>query len=212
MRRHYVLRCTRCGAPAADCVRICPYCGEATDFEGVGSTRGVEKLGDGTVRIGTGARVEVGASADGAARPCPFCGATNPYDARQCGHCNAKVMIERIRVSRLVIDGGQLTIGAGGGVEVVGRRRQPIHDAAAAGDLAAVRARVEDGDDPDMQDEAGGRPLHDAAAAGSVDVARWLISVGADPTAEDDAGRTPRTVAASAGHDALVDALRLAGG
>ncbi|HJL01938.1 MAG TPA: ankyrin repeat domain-containing protein [Polyangiaceae bacterium LLY-WYZ-15_(1-7)] len=212
MRRHYVLSCPGCGAPAADCVRICPYCGNATGFEGLGLTRGVRKLDDGTVHVGAGAQVEIGASAGGGERPCPFCGAPNPADARHCGHCGEKVMIERMRVSRLVVEGGRLTVGKGGRLEVVGRKRQPIHDAAGAGDLAAVRARVEDGDDPDMQDERGGRPLHDAAGAGSVEVVRWLISVGAEPDAKDDAGRTPRAVAEAAGHPAVVDALRRAGG
>jgi len=205
VRTHFVLRCGGCGAPAADCVRLCPYCGKATGFPGLGS-EGVTKRDDGTVVVGAGAHVKLGG---GEARECPFCGAATGAKDRFCGHCSAKVVVERSRVARLEIVGGRLTIGGGGKLEVVGRKKQPIHEAAAAGDLPKVKARVESGSDPDFPDAEGRRPLHYAAAAGELEVCRWLISVGAEPDAKDDAGRTPRDRATDA---AVVDLLTMVGG
>lgn len=188
MQSHYVLTCPGCGAPAADCVRICPYCGTATQFPGL-EHEGIDELEDGTIRIGEGAHVVLGPTTE---RVCPFCGATNASDARHCAHCKAKVVVERLRVSRLVVSGGMLSTGAGAQLEVVGRAQQPIHRAARTGDLELVKSRVTTGSDPDLQDDQGRRPLHYAADGGHVEVARWLISVGADPAARDDQGNTPR--------------------
>ncbi len=202
MRTHFVLRCGACGAPAADCVRVCPYCGKATGFEAaVGS--GVREDAQGRVHI-EGAHVVLGGAEE---RACPFCGATNVGGAKHCAHCAAKIVIEHLRISQLTISGGSMTIHAGSTLEVVGRRRQPLHDAAHAGDLERVRQRVDTGSDPDLQDERGRRALHFAAEGGHLEVVRWLLSVGADPRQPDDDGATPRDAAERAGHAAAVQLL-----
>ena len=189
MKKHFVLKCSECGAPAADCVSLCPYCGKATGFAELGTAHGIERMNDGGFKISKGAHVDIGATQK--VRECPFCGAAAETKARFCKHCNAKIVIERMRVARLVIEGGSMTIGGGGKLEVVGRRTRKLHQAAAQGDLAAVRAEVDDGDDPDFQDAKGRRPIHYAAQAGQLEVAKWLVSVGADPDAEDDGGTRP---------------------
>lgn len=208
MRVHYVLKCSGCGAPAADCVRICPYCGQSTDFPGLG-TASVQELDDGTMHIGEGAHVEVGGLRD---RECPFCGAMNEATVKHCGHCGAKVVIEKLRISRLVIEGGKMTIGGGAKLEIVGRRKQPIHDAAAAGDLERVKERVMSGSDPDLQDEKGRRAIHYAAPGGHLEVCQWLVSVGADPASRDESGVTARILAETAGQAGLVDFFSMVGG
>lgn len=189
MKKHFVLKCSSCGAPAADCVALCPYCGKATGFAELGTAHGIERMKDGGFKISKGAHVDIGASEK--TRECPFCGARAETEARFCEHCNAKIVVERMRVARLVIEGGSMTIGSGGRLEVVGRRTRKLHQAAAKGDLASVRKEIEDGDDPDFQDGNGRRPIHHAAAAGQLEVAKWLVSVGADPDPEDDAGKRP---------------------
>ncbi|MAQ17496.1 MAG: hypothetical protein CMN30_22210 [Sandaracinus sp.] len=206
MRKHYVLKCPSCGAPAADCVALCPYCGKATGFAGLGDAHGVERMQSGGFRIHGGAHVAIGATED--ERQCPFCGAMVETRARFCGHCSAKIVIERMRVAQLVIAGGSMTIGSGGRLEVVGRRKRELHAAAGRGDLRAVRREIEDGDDPDFPDESGRRPLHYAAEAGSIEVAQWLVAVGAEPDVADDAGRRPIQAASS---DAMRSFFELVG-
>ncbi len=197
MRKHFVLKCSSCGAPAADCVALCPYCGKATGFAELGTARGIEKMKGGGYKITDGAHVDIGASDK--TRECPFCGAPAETKARFCKHCNAKIVIERMRVARLVIEGGSMTIGAGGKLEVVGRRKRKLHTHASNGNLEGVRKEIEDGDDPDFQDDKGRRPIHYAAQAGQLDVAKWLVSVGADPDAEDDSGKRPIELTSDAG-------------
>lgn len=209
MRKHFVLRCSGCGAPAADCVALCPYCGKSTGFAELGLAKGIEKMKDGGYHIGKGAHVDIGAAE--ATRECPFCGATAETAARFCSHCDAKIVIERMRVARLVISGGSMTIGSGGRLEVVGRRTRKLHRAAAKGDLEAVRREIDEGDDPDFQDAKGRRPIHYAAEAGQLEVAKWLVAVGAEPDAKDDAGLRPIELAKASGHDAMCSFLRMMG-
>ena len=112
----------------------------------------------------------------------------------------------------LVGSAGLNGIGGGAQVEIVGLRRQPIHEAATAGDLERVQQRVMTGSDPDLQDEQGRRALHYAAAAGHLEVCQWLLSVGADPAGADQRGQTPKGVAARAGRQDLVDLFEMVGG
>jgi hypothetical protein len=205
-KKHYFLRCNGCGAPAADCVRICPYCGRATGFEDLGLTGGVERTKGGGMRIGGGAHVVIGRP-DQSTRPCPFCGADVAPSESFCAHCNEKVVIETMRLARLEISGGSLVIGAGGSLEVIGRRVIPVHDAAKAGDLAAIKAAVIDGDDPNHPDPSGRTPLHWAAAYRSVDALRYLLSLGADVDTPDDDERTALHHAASNGYADIVSVL-----
>lgn len=69
-----------------------------------------------------------------------------------------------------------------------------LHFAAGEGDLAAVRAFVDEGRDINAKDsDLGLTPLHYAAAGEHVHVVRFLLSAGADVNAIDGAtaGETP---------------------
>ncbi len=202
MRTHFVLRCGACGAPAADCVRVCPYCGKATGFEdAVGS--GVREDAQGRVHI-EGAHVVLGGAEE---RACPFCGAMNVGGAKHCAHCAAKIVIEHLRISQLIISGGSMTIHAGSTLEVSRVRRVVQRLPTSAHHLERVRERVDSGSDPDLQDERGRRALHFAAEGGHLEVVRWLLSVSAHPRQVDDEGVTPQSVAERAGHAAVVRLL-----
>ncbi len=194
-KTRYFLRCNGCGAPAADNVRICPYCGRTTGFEDLGLGDGVSRTERGGMKISGGAEVVIGRP-DRDPRPCPFCGATVAPTARFCEHCNEKVVIETMRLAQLEIVGGSLVIGAGGSLEVIGRRVIAVHRGAEAGDLAAIKAAVVDGDDPNHPDGDGRTPLHYAAAFDRGDAVRYLLSLGADVDRADDGDRTPLHYAA----------------
>ena len=84
----------------------------------------------------------------------------------------------------------------------------PIHDSAAGGDLAAVRALL--AQDPALanaKDSAGRTPLHFAVDGGHVDVAQLLAEAGADPDAKDLQATTPLAIAAVRGQEEMVDLL-----
>ncbi len=204
MRSCIVLSCTSCGAPAADSLAICPYCRKATGFDSLGHQEGIEISDAGSMKISQGAHLHIGAG-DPSAGACPYCGANAKADEKVCTFCNSKLVIERMRLARLVISGGKMTISGGGKVEIVGCQRRTIHTAAAANDLPAVKAEIMEGDDPDFEDDAGKRPLHYAAEAGALDTAQWLLSIGATPNTRDSSGKTPLQTAQAAGHESLVD-------
>ena len=143
MQTHFVLKCPRCGSPAADCVAICPYCGQHTGFAALGLSKGVSKTAGGGYEIRDGAHVQLG----GGERECPFCGSDCRAEDVYCKYCNAKVVIQRMRIATLVLDGGSLTIGHGGQLEIVGRSHRAIHKAARSGDIEALQHEVWDGDD-----------------------------------------------------------------
>jgi hypothetical protein len=207
MQSHFVLKCPGCGSPAADCVAICPYCGRHTGFAALGLFKGISRKSDGGFAIEDGAYVQLGQGK----RECPFCGAQCKASAVRCSFCKAKIVIQRMRIATLTISGGSLTIGQGGGLEIVGRRRRALHKAAAAGDLDVVKREIDEGDDPDFQDKKGQRPLHYAATRGRLEVAQWLVSVGADPDPKDDACKRPIELAQDGEHVAVVTLLQQLG-
>ena len=67
----------------------------------------------------------------------------------------------------------------------------PIHVAAAAGDLAAIRAELDKGVDVNAKDNGGRTPLHYAAKYATKQVVELLIPNGADVNAKDEDGKTP---------------------
>ncbi len=69
-----------------------------------------------------------------------------------------------------------------------------VLEAAAAGDIAALEARLAEGENPSQVDEEGNSPLHYAARARSPRALELLLAAGADPAARDARGRTPREV------------------
>ncbi len=207
MSKRYVLKCTHCGAAAADCVRLCPYCGHSTGFEDLGF--GVS--GDGGLVIGDGASLVVGFKAS-EKRECPFCGASVPADGLFCPFCSEKIVIEQMRVATLEVKkGGALRVHAGASFEVIGRRRLPIHQAAQKNDAAKVKERIVGGDDPNHPDNKGARPLHYAARRNAVDAARYLLSVGANVDALDDRECSCLHEAAKQGHEKAAELFVMLG-
>ena len=73
----------------------------------------------------------------------------------------------------------------------------PIHDAAAAGDLAAIQAELDKGVDVNAKDNDGRTPLHYAAKYATKQVVELLIPNGADVNAKDEDGWTPLHFAAT---------------
>jgi ankyrin repeat protein len=88
-------------------------------------------------------------------------------------------------------------------------------DAIQRGDLAAVRAVVEEGNAPDSPIEQGDEivtPLYRAAGQGRTDIVKYLIQQGADVNFRTrEWGHTPLREAASRGFDDVVDLLLKAG-
>ena len=56
--------------------------------------------------------------------------------------------------------------------------RTPLHDAAEADDVMAIRRMVAEGADVNVQGPQGSRPLHTAARHGHVDAVRVLVDLG----------------------------------
>jgi ankyrin repeat protein len=88
--------------------------------------------------------------------------------------------------------------------------RLPLHYAAMANDVRALRECLEAGDDPNQPDDVGFAPLHMAAQHGSLDAARVLLDSGAQVDAPNDFGNTPLFVAVfnSRGRGDLIGLLR----
>lgn len=84
----------------------------------------------------------------------------------------------------------------------------PIHDAAAKGDLAAVKKQI--ASQPSLikaVDKDGATPLHYAAVKGDVGVIRFLLGKKADVMARKKDGVTPLHVASALGRKNAVEAL-----
>jgi len=81
-----------------------------------------------------------------------------------------------------------------------------IHDAAAAGDIDAVKQHIAAG--ADVNENVLGTPLHEAASSGHKEVVELLIAKGADVNAKAGISeKTPLHEAASSGHKEVVELL-----
>ncbi len=67
-------------------------------------------------------------------------------------------------------------------------------EAAAAGDVDALQARLAEGENPTQVDEEGNSALHFAAKGASPRALELLLAAGADAAVRDAQGRTPREV------------------
>jgi len=94
-------------------------------------------------------------------------------------------------------------------VVLVGCEQSAIHDAAAAGDLAAIQAELDKGVDVNAKDNDGRTPLHYAAKYATKEVVELLIPNGADVNAKDNYGATPLDWAID---DEIADLIRNHGG
>ena len=82
-----------------------------------------------------------------------------------------------------------------------------IHDAAAAGDIEAVKQHLAAGTDVNLMDEDGWIPLHYATANDHKELAELLIAKGANVNGKSDEGGTPLHYAAIKGHKELAELL-----
>ena len=76
-----------------------------------------------------------------------------------------------------------------------------IHEAAALGNIEAVKQFLDSGTDVNAKDKTGGTPLDEAAGWGRKEIVELLIAKGADVNAKfEDDGSTPLHLSAWKGH------------
>lgn len=83
-----------------------------------------------------------------------------------------------------------------------------LHRAAAEGDIAALEAGIQEGENIDATDRRGMTPLHKAAANGQVKAVEILLAKGADPELKDRDGRNVLKLAKDEGQDAVVEFIK----
>ena len=84
---------------------------------------------------------------------------------------------------------------------------QPLHSAAAAGNLDSCRLLLERGANPDATQQGGWTPLHSAAMHGNLALASLLIEFGAGRSLAADVGKTALDLARDGGHDEIAALL-----
>lgn len=89
---------------------------------------------------------------------------------------------------------------------------EPLHRAAASGDLAEVKKLIRAGWKVDALDSDGNTPLHAAVFGGNEDVVRFLLDEGADVNAEGHEGLTATVFAYTLGRDEVALLLESYGG
>jgi uncharacterized protein len=86
-------------------------------------------------------------------------------------------------------------------------RVQPLHSAAASGEVETVRALLDAGADPNVAQSGGFTALHAAGQAGDEALAELLLERGADRSLATDEDKTAADLAVEAGHQDLAARL-----
>jgi ankyrin repeat protein len=91
--------------------------------------------------------------------------------------------------------------------------RSALHYASLEGDVARVRALIDEGEDVSLADRGGMTPLHFAAQERHPEVAEALLAAGASVDAPDEHGNSPLFTAVfnARGDGAVINLLRAAG-
>jgi len=86
-------------------------------------------------------------------------------------------------------------------------RVMPLHSAASARNLEAVRLLLEHGAPANARQQGGFVPIHAAAQNGDRPMVELLLQYGADAKAANDEGKTPAMVAKEKGHQEIAALL-----
>ncbi len=86
-------------------------------------------------------------------------------------------------------------------------RVQPLHSAAALGDVEACRLPIAAGADPNGRQTGDHTPLHEAALTGNSELVDVLLAAGADATARTADGRDAYSFAADNGHSDIASGI-----
>lgn len=100
-------------------------------------------------------------------------------------------------------ESARVLIEAGAAVDAIAAnpmKVMPLHSAASARNLDAVRLLLEHGAPPNARQEKGWVPLHAAAQNGDRAMVELLLKHGADPKLANDEGKTAAMVAREKGH------------
>ncbi|HVO79973.1 MAG TPA: ankyrin repeat domain-containing protein [Terriglobales bacterium] len=84
----------------------------------------------------------------------------------------------------------------------------PLHSAAAAHNLAIIRALLEHGAPPNARQEQGWTAIHEAAQNGDKTMVELLLKHGADPSLANDQGIRPVDLAIKNGHAEIAKLLQ----
>jgi uncharacterized protein len=83
----------------------------------------------------------------------------------------------------------------------------PLHSAASARNLEAVRLLLEHGAPVNARQQGGWAPIHAAAQNGDRPMVELMLKHHADPKLSNDDGKTPAMVAREKGHEEIADLL-----
>jgi ankyrin repeat protein len=89
---------------------------------------------------------------------------------------------------------------------------QPLHAAAAGGNVSICRKLIAAGADVNARQHGGFTPLHEAVLRGDRAMVELYIESGADVSLSDNEGKTALAIAGAQAHTGIIELLRDAGG
>lgn len=108
-----------------------------------------------------------------------------------------------------------LMLARGAPVDAVTRNdmaNQPLHAAAAGGNVSICRKLIAAGADVNARQHGGFTPLHEAAHRGDVAMVELYLESGADVSLRENEGKTALAIAEAQGNGETIEMLREAGG